>query len=59
VRRWLPRTVVHSSNGRFDVTMVEPRSYFKQKLRAGLGKRHIAEFVNDKQFDGGELGLNV
>ena len=23
-RRWLPKTVVHSSKGRFDVTMVEP-----------------------------------
>lgn len=24
-----------------------------------MGKRHIAEFVDDKQFDGGELGLQL
>ena len=36
------------------VTLAE---YFKQKLRAGLRERHIAEFVNDQQFDGGELCL--
>jgi hypothetical protein len=33
--------------------------YFKQKLRAGLRERHIAEFVDDEQFDGGELRLEV
>src|ERR1700730_12541613 len=27
--------------------------YFKQKLRAGLRERHIAEFINDQQFAGG------
>ena len=31
--------------------------YFKQKLRAGLRERHITEFVDDEQFDGGELRL--
>ena len=36
------------------VTLAE---YFKQKLRAGLRERHIAEFVDDQQFDGGELRL--
>ena len=36
------------------VTLAE---YFKQQLRAGLRERHITEFVNDQQFDGGELGL--
>ena len=29
----------------------------EEDVGAGLGKRHIAEFVDDKQFDGGELGL--
>jgi hypothetical protein len=29
----------------------------EEQLRAGLGERHIAEFVDDQQFDGGELGL--
>jgi hypothetical protein len=58
----LPKTVVHSSKGRFDVTMVEPRfvtlaEYFEEKLRAGVRERHIAEFVDDQQFDGGELRL--
>ena len=37
------------------VTLAE---YFKQKLRAGLRERHIAEFVDDEQFDGGELRLS-
>ena len=36
------------------VTLAE---YFEEKLRAGLRERHIAEFVNDEQFDGGELRL--
>jgi hypothetical protein len=31
--------------------------YFKRKLGAGLRERHIAEFVDDEQFDGGELRL--
>src|SRR6202045_4518532 len=29
----------------------------EEEFGAGLGKRHIAEFVDDKQFDGGELRL--
>ena len=29
----------------------------KEQFRAGLRERHIAEFVDDEQFDGGELGL--
>src|SRR6202163_4938669 len=29
----------------------------EQKLRAGLREWHIAEFVDDEQFDGGELRL--
>ena len=32
--------------------------YFKQKLRAGLRERHIAEFVNDQQFDGGAFSYS-
>jgi hypothetical protein len=36
------------------VTLAE---YFKQKLRAGLRERHITQFVDDEQFDGGELRL--
>jgi hypothetical protein len=70
MRRWLPKTVVHSSKGwsipqrkirRDDgraafVTLAE---YFEEKLRAGLRERHIAEFVDDEQFDGGELRLNL
>jgi hypothetical protein len=60
----LPKTVVHSSNGRFDVndgraTFVTLAEYFKEKLRAGLRERHIAEFVDDEQFDGGELRLEL
>src|ERR1700681_1115493 len=31
----------------------------EEQLRAGLRERHIAEFVNDQQFDGGELGLEL
>jgi hypothetical protein len=38
-------------------TFVTLAEYFKQKLRAGLRERHVAEFVDDKQFDGGELRL--
>src|SRR3984893_18347302 len=38
-------------------TFVTLAEYFKQKLRAGLRERHIAEFVDDEQFDGGELRL--
>ena len=30
---------------------------FEQQLGAGLGERHIAEFIDDQQFDCGELGL--
>jgi hypothetical protein len=40
-------------------TFVTLAEYFKQKLRAGLRERHIAEFVDDEQFDGGELRLGV
>ena len=29
----------------------------EEDVGAGLGKRHIAEFVDDQQFDGGELRL--
>jgi hypothetical protein len=29
----------------------------EEELGAGLGKRHIAEFLDDEQFDGGELAL--
>ncbi len=29
----------------------------EEEFGAGLGKRHIAEFVDDKQFDGDELRL--
>jgi hypothetical protein len=36
------------------VTLAE---YFEEKLRAGLRERHIAEFVDDERFDGGELRL--
>src|SRR6202043_2786202 len=36
------------------VTLAE---YFEEKLRAGLRERHTAEFVDDEQFDGGELRL--
>jgi hypothetical protein len=36
------------------VTLAE---YFEEKLRVGLRERHIAEFVDDEQFDGGELRL--
>ena len=32
--------------------------YFKQKLRAGLRERHIAEFINDQQFDGGAFSYS-
>src|ERR1700731_3291748 len=38
------------------MTLVE---YFEEEFGAGLGKRHIAEFVDDKQFDDGELGLEL
>jgi hypothetical protein len=38
-------------------TFVTLAEYFKQKLRADLRERHIAEFVDDEQFDGGELRL--
>ena len=38
-------------------TFVTLAEYFKQKLRAGLRERHITEFVDDEQFDGGELRL--
>ena len=31
--------------------------YFEERLRAGLRERHIAEFVDDERFDGGELRL--
>ena len=56
MRRWLPKTVVHSSKGRAAfVTLAE---YFKQKRRAGLRERHIAEFVNDQQFDGGAFSYS-
>src|SRR3984893_7360422 len=33
------------------VTLAE---YFEEKLRAGLRERHIAEFVGDEPFDGGD-----
>jgi hypothetical protein len=33
--------------------------YFKQKLRAGLRERHIAEFVDGEQSSGGELRLQT
>jgi hypothetical protein len=36
-------------------TFVTLAEYFKQKLRAR--ERHIAEFVDDEEFDGGELRL--
>ena len=29
----------------------------EQQFGAGLRERHIAEFVDDQQLDGGELGL--
>src|ERR1700730_4774013 len=61
MRRWLWKTLVHSSKGRFDVTMVATlvalAEYLKEQFRAGLRERHIAEFVNDEQFDGGGLRL--
>jgi hypothetical protein len=31
--------------------------HFEQQLGARLGERHIAKFVDDQQFDGGELRL--
>jgi len=36
------------------VTLAED---LEEQLGAGLRERHVAEFVNDEQFDGGELGL--
>ena len=33
--------------------------YFEKQFRSSLGERHIAEFIDDKQFDGGELGLQL
>jgi hypothetical protein len=38
-------------------TLVALAEYLKEQFRAGLRERHIAEFVNDEQFDGGELRL--
>jgi hypothetical protein len=31
----------------------------EEQLRASLGERHIAELVDDEQFGGGELGLEL
>ena len=36
------------------VTLAED---LKEQFRAGLRERHVAEFVDDEQFDGGELRL--
>jgi len=36
------------------VTLAE---YLEEQLRADLRERHVAQFVDDEQFDGGELGL--
>src|ERR1700737_5438260 len=36
------------------VTLAED---LEEQFRAGLRERHIAEFVDDEQFDGGELRL--
>src|ERR1700730_874585 len=38
------------------VTLAED---LKEQFRAGLRERHVAEFVDDEQFDGGELRLEV
>src|ERR1700680_3318242 len=46
---------IRGDDGR--TTFVTLAEYFKQKLRADLRERHIAEFVDDEQFDGGELRL--
>jgi hypothetical protein len=41
-------------NAALAVTLAED---LEEELGAGLGKRHIAEFVDDEQFDGGGLGF--
>ena len=48
---------IRGDNGRAAfMTLAED---LEEQLRAGLGERHIAEFVDDEQFDGGELGLEL
>src|SRR3984893_18396432 len=53
-RPFLERKIRRDDGRATFVTLAE---YFKQKLRAGLRERHITEFVDDEQFDGGELRL--
>src|ERR1700726_3995687 len=38
-------------------TLVALAENLKEELGASLGQWHIAEFVDDEEFDGGELGL--
>jgi hypothetical protein len=48
-----------SGKCRTDYAIIRMVEYFEEEFGAGLGKRHIAEFVDDKQFDDGELGLEL
>ena len=52
MRRSDPKTSVHSSNGRLDVIMMEPRSnrwlMTSNQLGPGLGERDEAKFINDQ-----------
>ena len=54
VRRSEPNISVHSSNGKLEVTRIEPplvalAEDFEQQLGAGLRERHEAEFVDDQK----------
>jgi hypothetical protein len=55
-RPFLERQIRRNDSRAAFMTLAED---LEEQFRAGLGKRHIAEFVDDKQFDGGELGLQL
>src|SRR6266851_8733043 len=60
VSRSEANTLVHSSNGRLLVTMaalVALAEHFEQQFGAGLGERHVAEFVDHQQLVAGKLAL--
>ena len=53
-RPFLERQIRRNDSRAAFMTLAED---LEEELGAGLGKRHIAEFVDDEQFDVGELGL--
>ena len=60
VSRSEAKILVHSSNGRLEVTIVEPRScrwLSVSKRSTSPGKRHVTEFIDDQQLDRRHLGL--